>query len=113
MAKRRAAGTALQLPGQGRSPEVLAEGLVCLAGAGMEGSCFAFSPQAPQGCDPADSYSPSAELLLALRLVLLAFGKPLRFSSLLLLFLSSRVFRVRDIIYPFHFSLLFQARTIF
>lgn len=38
------------------------------------------SPQAPEGCDPADSHRPGAELLLALRLVLLAPGKPPRFS---------------------------------
>lgn len=83
-----AAGTVLRsgsaAPRRRCGRAVLAEELVCSAG-GLEWkvNVLLFFPQAPQGCDPADGYSPSAELLLALRLVLLALGKPLWFSLLL------------------------------
>lgn len=69
-----------------------------------------FFPQAPQGCDPADSHSSSAELLLSLPLVLLALGKPLWLSLSLCIV---HAFKTGDIIYPFHFSVLFQAKTVF
>lgn len=83
-----AAGTVLRLGQAGSLPGGGADGLWrqrswCVRELEWKVNVLLFFPQAPQGCDPADSYSPSAELLLALCVVLLALGKLLRFSSLL------------------------------